>query len=63
MGRAKEKVEKILATQKGPGLADDVEKELNEYFKIISARTYDEYRRLEGMEDSDKSVDLPGSND
>ena len=63
MERAKEKVEKILETQKGPGIPEDVEKELNEYFKIISARTYEDYRRLEGMEDTDKSGDLPSLND
>jgi trimethylamine--corrinoid protein Co-methyltransferase len=61
--RAKEKVEKILNTQKGPGIPEDVEKELKEYYKIISARTYDDYRRLEGMEGSNETVDLPRSND
>ncbi|MFX1572407.1 MAG: trimethylamine methyltransferase family protein [Promethearchaeota archaeon] len=63
MERAKRKVDEILETQIGPRLTEAVEKELNEYFKIISVRTYDEYRRLEGMEDSDKSVDLPGLNE
>jgi len=61
--RAKQKVEKILTTQKGPGISDDVEKELKEYYKVISARTYDDYRRLEGLEDSDIKIDLPSSDD
>jgi trimethylamine--corrinoid protein Co-methyltransferase len=61
--RAKEKVEKILNTQKGPGVSEDIEKELKEYYKIISARTYEDYRRLEGMEGSNGTVDLPGSHD
>jgi len=61
MVRAREKVNKILETQKGPGISKDVEKELNEYFKIVSARSYDDYRRLEGMDDKD--VSLPGLND
>ena len=59
--RAKEKVDKILNTQKGPNITDDVEKELNEYFKIISARSYDDYRKLEGMEDAKNNIKLPGS--
>jgi trimethylamine--corrinoid protein Co-methyltransferase len=61
IARAKEKVEKILNTQKGPELSQDIEKQLNDYFKIVSKRTYDVYRRLEGLEDSNSSVDLPGS--
>ena len=61
--RAKDKVEKILATQKGPDIPEDVEKELNEYFKIISARTYDDYRKLEGLEDTNSTIDLPSSED
>ncbi|MFX0040110.1 MAG: trimethylamine methyltransferase family protein [Promethearchaeota archaeon] len=63
MERAKEKVAKILNTQKGPGISVEIEKELNKYYKVISARTYDEYRRLEGMENSDSTVNLPGSDD
>ncbi|MFW9828207.1 MAG: trimethylamine methyltransferase family protein [Candidatus Thorarchaeota archaeon] len=59
--RAKEKVEKILSTQTGPKIPEDIEKELKEYYKIISVRTYEDYRRLEGMEGSDTSVNLPGS--
>ncbi|UCC19467.1 MAG: trimethylamine methyltransferase family protein [Promethearchaeota archaeon] len=63
MERAKEKVEKILSTQKGPDIPEDIEQELNEYYKIISTRTYDDYRKLEGMDDSDAKVDLPSSGD
>jgi trimethylamine--corrinoid protein Co-methyltransferase len=63
MDRAREKVETILGSQTGPGLREEVENELNEYYIIISARTYDDYRKLEGMENSDKSIDLPGSSE
>jgi trimethylamine--corrinoid protein Co-methyltransferase len=63
ISRAKEKVDKILNTQKGPELSDDIEKKLKEYFKVISARTYDEYRKLEGMEDSEEKIDLTSSDD
>ncbi|MFX1437115.1 MAG: trimethylamine methyltransferase family protein [Promethearchaeota archaeon] len=61
--RAKEKVEKILGTQKGPELNKSIEKELQAYYKVISIRTYDEYRRLEGIENSDKIIDLPTSDE
>jgi trimethylamine--corrinoid protein Co-methyltransferase len=63
IARAKEKVDKILETQKGPDIPDDIEKELKEYFQIVSARTYDDYRRLEGMEETEESIDLPSLND
>jgi trimethylamine--corrinoid protein Co-methyltransferase len=45
MDRAKEKVGKILETQKGPGLSKEVEIKLSDYYKIISKRTYNEYRK------------------
>ncbi|MFW9941752.1 MAG: trimethylamine methyltransferase family protein [Candidatus Thorarchaeota archaeon] len=61
MDRAKEKVEKILESQKGPGISEEVESRLNEYYKSISTRTYDDYRKLEGMEDSNETIDLPDS--
>jgi trimethylamine--corrinoid protein Co-methyltransferase len=61
--RAKEKVEKILNTQKGPVLSEDIEQKLNDYYKKVSARTYDDYRRLEGLEDSDTKLDLPTSDE
>jgi trimethylamine--corrinoid protein Co-methyltransferase len=58
--RAGEKVEEILNTQKGPGYSDSVDKELKDYLKIISSRTMDEYRRLEGMDEEEGSLDVPG---
>ncbi|MFX1530755.1 MAG: trimethylamine methyltransferase family protein, partial [Promethearchaeota archaeon] len=61
MDKAKEKVEKILESQKGPGISEEVESRLNEYYKNISKRTYDDYRKLEGMEDSNETIDLPNS--
>ncbi|MFW9874751.1 MAG: trimethylamine methyltransferase family protein [Candidatus Thorarchaeota archaeon] len=61
--RAREEVEKILNTQKGPNINEDIEKELIEYYKIISARTYDDYRKLEGIVDSNAPINLPSSDD
>lgn len=63
MDRAKEKVEKILETQKGPKISEEVDQKLNNYYKIVSRRTYDEYRKLEGMEDPDTSINIPGVSD
>jgi len=54
--RAKEKVNLILENQVGPGIAPEVDKELKEYFKIIASRTMDEFRKAEGLDESD---DLP----
>jgi len=34
--------------------------ELNKYFKIVALRSLDDYRRLEGMEDSDTSIEISG---
>jgi len=50
--RAKEKVDSILETQKGPGISKIVEKKLQEHFKIISSRSYDDFRKGEGMDDA-----------
>ncbi|TFG07999.1 MAG: hypothetical protein EU539_03530 [Promethearchaeota archaeon] len=60
MQAAKERVEKILSTQKGPGLSHDVEEKLDAYFKIVTTRTLDEYRKLEGMDDSEKPTEISG---
>ncbi len=58
--RAGEKVKEILDTQQGPGYSDNVDEELKEYLKIISARTMDDYRKLEGMDEEEGSLDVPG---
>lgn len=50
--RAKEKVDSILETQKGPGISKDIEDKLQEYFKIISSRSYDDFRKAEDMDDA-----------
>ncbi|MHA2287547.1 MAG: trimethylamine methyltransferase family protein [Promethearchaeota archaeon] len=52
ISRAKEKVDSILDTQKGPGISKVVEEKLQEYYKIISSRSYDDYRKAEGMDDA-----------
>lgn len=48
--RAKEKVDSILETQKGPGISKEVVDKLQDYYKIISARSYDDFRKAEGMD-------------
>ncbi|MFX0048623.1 MAG: trimethylamine methyltransferase family protein, partial [Candidatus Hermodarchaeota archaeon] len=50
--RAREKVDSILETQKGPGISEEIEKNFQEYFKIISSRTYDDFRKGEDMDDT-----------
>ncbi|MFW9770818.1 MAG: trimethylamine methyltransferase family protein [Candidatus Heimdallarchaeota archaeon] len=60
MMRAKEKVDIILNNQKGPGISSEVDKKLQEYYNIISSRTYDDFQRLEGMEDSDGAERITG---
>lgn len=60
MMRAKEKVDLILKNQKGPGISSEVDEKLLEYYKIISSRTYDDFRRLEGMEDSESAKGITG---
>ena len=55
--RASEKVDQILKTQKGPGISDDVDYQLKEYFKEISSRDMDFFRKAE---DLDKETDVKG---
>jgi len=51
IARAKEKVDIILDSQKGPGISSEIDKKLQEYFKVISSRTYDDFRKAEGMDE------------
>ncbi len=55
--RAREKVNKILETQKGPGISNDVDNKLKDYFKEITSRTMDFFRKAEGL---DKEGDVKG---
>ncbi|MFX0057887.1 MAG: trimethylamine methyltransferase family protein [Candidatus Hodarchaeota archaeon] len=57
---AREKVESILKEQKGPGITLDVEKSFREYFKIISSRSYDDFRKAENMDDTSEVKSLIG---
>jgi trimethylamine--corrinoid protein Co-methyltransferase len=50
--RAREKVDKILETQKGPGISEEIEGKFQDYFKIIASRSYDDFRKGEDMDDS-----------
>ena len=60
MIRAREKVDEILQSQQGPGLSSDVEIKLSEYFKIVASRSINDYRKLEGMDESGDGVDIAG---
>jgi len=57
--RAREKVDQILETQKGPGISKEVDEQLKECFKKISARSMDFFRKEEGL---DKEGDVKGIN-
>ncbi|MFX0058003.1 MAG: trimethylamine methyltransferase family protein [Candidatus Hodarchaeota archaeon] len=57
---ASKKVENILKTQKGPGLSHQTENELNKYFKVVASRTLDDYRKLEGIDDSKIPSEISG---
>ena len=57
---AREKVEEILKSQQGPGLSPDIEAELTRYTKMVASRSLDDYRRLEGMDDSKGPVEISG---
>jgi len=63
MDRAKEKVDHILETQEGPGYSPEIDKKLKEYLKTISARSMDDYRKLEGMQGEEGSLNVPSEDD
>ncbi|MFX0019132.1 MAG: trimethylamine methyltransferase family protein [Promethearchaeota archaeon] len=58
--RAREKVDKILETQNGPGISSEIDVKLQEYYKRICSRTYDDFRKAEGMEKSDITEGITG---
>ncbi len=57
---AKERVNMILETQEGPKFSTEVLNALNEYIKLVSTRTLPDYRKLEGLDESNVSVDIGG---
>jgi len=57
--RAREKVDEILKTQKGLGISQEIEGKLQEIYKKISSRTYDDFRKAEGMDDDSQPKELP----
>ena len=57
MIRARERVDEILETQKGPGLSSEVENKLAEYIKMVSKRTIDFYTQAEGISGSSVTID------
>ncbi|MFX1317081.1 MAG: trimethylamine methyltransferase family protein [Promethearchaeota archaeon] len=58
--RARERVDEILEKQQGPGISSEVDARLKEYYKEISSRTYDDFRKAEGMEESDTTKGITG---
>jgi len=58
MNHAKERVNEILRTQKGPGLDKSILAELNQYIKEVSHRTIDDYKKLEGFDPSKDVSDI-----
>ena len=58
--RAREKVEEILTSQKGPGISTEIDNALKDYFPKISSRSYDDFRKAEDMETSDSTKELSG---
>jgi len=58
--RAREKVNMILEEDYPSKLDLTMESNLNEYLKKVASRTLEDYQKLEDMESSDISGDLPG---
>jgi trimethylamine--corrinoid protein Co-methyltransferase len=56
--RAREKVNEILSTQKGPGISKDEDRAFKEFLKVISTRSYEDFQKAEGMEDNDLTSGL-----
>ena len=57
---AKERVDEILKKPKEKILDPLIDKELREYFKFISARTLQDYQKLEGIEDDNNKINIGG---
>ena len=57
--RAREKVDQILETQEGPGLTEGTDKKLKELYKIISSRSYEDFRKAEEMDETSIPKELP----
>jgi trimethylamine--corrinoid protein Co-methyltransferase len=48
--KASEKVQKILDNHNPPDIKEDIEKKLQDYNKIVESRSYDDYKKAEGLE-------------
>ncbi len=60
MIRARERVDEILATQKGPGLTPEVEQKFQDYLAdVIQKRTMEDFRMLEGMGGDSETPNTP----
>ena len=58
--RAHEKIEEILNEPIESKLTKVIESELKEYYKIISDRTLEDYKKNEGMGDSEVKINVLG---
>jgi len=61
--RAAEKVQQILNEQEGPKIEPEIDNKLKEYYKIISSRTFDDFRKAEGIDKIDGTKNLTGLED
>ena len=57
---AKKRIDEILRKPKEKKLDQLIDKELKEYFKVISARTLQDYQKLEGIEDTNNKINIGG---
>jgi trimethylamine:corrinoid methyltransferase-like protein len=60
MAVAKERVDEILETQKGPDLSPNIEKQIAKYTQIVTSRSLEDYMKLEGIDNSKGSIDVAG---
>jgi trimethylamine--corrinoid protein Co-methyltransferase len=57
---AKERVDEILKTQEGPNYNTGILNELDEYIKLVSHRSIADYRKMEGLDGSNISINIGG---
>ncbi|MBD3253553.1 MAG: hypothetical protein GF383_00590 [Candidatus Lokiarchaeota archaeon] len=62
MANAKRKVDSLIKSYKRPELDLEIEKKIKEYTKKVASRTLEDYRRSEGMEDKNTSIEIGGIN-
>lgn len=60
MQKARERVNEILDKHEPSKIDPEIEVNLNKYIQIVSSRTIDDYRKLEGMQSSELPDDIIG---